>query len=103
LFKETNPLTGEISYYLYNDWTADNNGDTNTPMILNKPYTVGGYATKYITYPNESLADLSGGYWIDERGRAIAVNKSKVTYSYTDTKVSSDFIDGHYNINFNTW
>lgn len=103
LFKETNPLTGEISYYLYNDWAADNNGDTNTPMILNKPYTIGGYATKYITYPNESLADLSGGYWVDERGRAIAVNKSKVTYSYTDTKVSSDFTDGHYNVNFDTW
>jgi len=47
LFGVKDPITGLVRYFLYNDWTVDSNGEDNTPMILNKPYVVGGYQENY--------------------------------------------------------
>jgi len=105
LFPTSDPLTGQINYYLYNDWTTNTNGDNNIPAILNKPNTIGGYATTFITYPNEGLADLSEGYYLDSTGKAINKNTSKPikAYSYTDINLNSEIEDGHYQIDYNTW
>jgi hypothetical protein len=46
LFGVKNPLTGEIKYWLLNDWTSEEyNEEGNTPTLRNKPEIV-TYTTK---------------------------------------------------------
>lgn len=112
LFGIKDPLTGLVRYYLYNDWTASSNGDTNTPMILNKPYSVGGWQDNYINVP----AGASDPSYYETPGQlakltndGLVIEGEVVHYPHTEIKRVKDedgndvFSGGHYQIDFDTW
>ena len=72
LFGIKNPLTGEIKYWLLNDWTAEEyNEDGNNPTIRNKP--------EVVTYLTETTyQDLSGLFTKHgEDGKQYAIQRQK--------------------------
>ena len=88
LFGVTNPLTGQVAYYLYNDWTADTFDDSNIPAILNKPYVIGGYPMTFLANTKDDA--------IQDQGDS----------GYTYTVISTDLdhpSKGHYEIDFDNW
>ena len=94
LFGVKDPITGLVRYFLYNDWTVDSNGEDNTPMILNKPYVVGGYQENY-NYIEQRLKQFDD-YGEEKKG------KDK-QYQVLQINTSTTFSGGHYTIDFNTW
>lgn len=94
LFGVKDPITGLARYFLYNDWTAESNGEDSTPMILNKPYVVGGYQENY-DYIEQRLKQF------DDYGE-VKPGADK-QYQVLQINTSTTFSGGHYKIDFNTW
>ena len=94
LFGVKDPITGLARYFLYNDWTVNSNGEDSTPMILNKPYVVGGYQENY-NYIELRLKQL------DDDGNVR--EGADRQYQVLQITTSPTFSGGHYTIDFNTW
>lgn len=94
LFGVKDPITGIARYFLYNDWTADSNGEDNTPMIVNKPYVIGGYEEN-LSYTEQRLKTF------DAYGQEIP--GGELQYYMLHTNTSDEFSGGNYKIDFNTW
>lgn len=106
LFGDTDPLTGTIRYYLYNDWLAKETPDSSGPYIYNKPEVVGGYPTTFIVVESgqEKLDDSpfeTAGFFpnLGEDGNTIP----RILYPHTEIQTSEDFSGGHYSVDFTTW
>ena len=93
LFGVKDPITGLSRYFLYNDWTADSNGEDNTPMILNKPYVVGGYqeSPEYV----QKIVKTFDSNGVEEQNQK--------QFFVLNTNTSTTFSGGHYKIDFDTW
>lgn len=106
LFGDTDPLTGTIRYYLYNDWLAKESTESSGPYIYNKPEVVGGYPTTFISVGSgeekevDSLFETAG--YFDNLGPDSEII-DKILYPHTETFIDDNFSGGHYEIDFTTW
>ena len=92
LFGVKDPITGLARYFLYNDWTSNSNGEDSAPMILNKPYVVGGNQENY-EYVERRLP------WFEpdrQTGEDKIVGKKQ--FHVLQTSTSNTFSGGHYSI-----
>lgn len=94
LFGVKDPITGLARYFLYNDWTVNSNGEDSTPMILNKPYVVGGYQENY------NYIELRLKQFDDDGNVREGADRQ---YQVLQIATSPTFSGGHYTIDFNTW
>ena len=111
LFGIKNPLTGVINYYLYNDWTADSNGTSNIPMILNKPQIVGGYdeIVYQVAEGAESTDFETNGKLPKLTDDGEKIGEETVKYPHIEIhkrkndKEQEIFGGGHYVVDFTNW
>lgn len=106
LFGEKDPLTGNVKYYLYNDWTATSGNGANIPMILNKPNIVGGYSETFIKVLARAVSnayETDGAlYKLTDDGYKIS-NDNLVDYPHYEIKTESNLNNGQYIIDYTTW
>lgn len=93
IFGYSDPITGQTRFYFYVDWTVEEDPNSNTPVISNKPKVIGGYPIDFI--PSFEEFEYLGE---DENA------PSTIPYNYINTEEHKNiFTGGHYSVDYNTW